>query len=166
MVPCLGCHRHIRFDTRACPFCATPLREDAAPPSRFAGVLLGLTLFGCGVESDGDTGDTVANYDGGTSTTVGEDASITDVNSAGCMTYAGPGCSYTDAEGGSFTEDTGAPSSSTSDHSTTSEENSGSSGSSGAATGDSTGSTGGDTSTGTGASEDGGSAETANFDVG
>ena len=38
-----------------CPFCAVPLREASVPRPAFVGMLLGLTLFGCGVKSDGET---------------------------------------------------------------------------------------------------------------
>jgi hypothetical protein len=36
LAPCPGCHRHVRLDERACPFCGAALATAAPPPERTA----------------------------------------------------------------------------------------------------------------------------------
>lgn len=130
MIPCLGCHRHIQSTATSCPFCGATSGEELAPRSAWPALLLGLALFGCGTKSDGEGGgDSVSDSDESTSISVGEDASITDVNSAGCMTYAGPGCSGTyDSGWPSDDETTDTPTTAWTESSSSGDDTSGTSG--------------------------------------
>ena len=66
LAPCPSCHRHVRIDETACPFCATALSPGEPRTLRrgrfsraavFAGAALVSTAAGCGGKSKGpDTG--------------------------------------------------------------------------------------------------------------
>src|SRR5687767_3270246 len=56
MYPCHRCRRHVMVGANECPFCAAPQRNGTGPLGGFAGVLLGLTLAGCGDDGNSETG--------------------------------------------------------------------------------------------------------------
>lgn len=125
MIPCLVCHRHVRTDATACPFCSSPLRDGAAPTPTIAGLLLGLAMMAasCGGD-DGDTEGT-SNTQGsatqGTTMTGGStgETSTTDTVSAGASDY-GTAITETDS-----LSDTATASDSTGDSSSGSDSSSG-----------------------------------------
>jgi hypothetical protein len=50
MFVCLGCHRHVRPEETACPFCGTAIQTASAPnPARLGAMafVVGLGLLGC-----------------------------------------------------------------------------------------------------------------------
>lgn len=64
MFPCHRCTRHVREESRACPFCGASLRSGPSPiHGGFIGAILGLALVGCGDPDPGDEegASTVAN---------------------------------------------------------------------------------------------------------
>lgn len=64
MFPCQGCTRHVRDDSRQCPFCGASLRSGPSPiHGGVIGAILGLALVGCGEPDPGDEegASTVAN---------------------------------------------------------------------------------------------------------
>ena len=140
MIPCLGCRRHVRADAKSCPFCLAALHDAPAPQSRWAIALLGIALAGCGTRADdGTSSDSVAdgtssqgsdsNSDDASSWSTGEDSATT-VNSAGCMTYAGPSCGgdWSTSEDGQGTAESSSEGGTTEGESSTSGDSSSSSG--------------------------------------
>lgn len=122
MFPCSGCHRHIapaknQSDSK-CPFCGT-VQRDVSAPLAFAGLLLGLSLMGCGDKNGGDeaaedTTDptvTASSEDTGASSGVSGTESTTQNNSesAEASDYAGPEPTEDTAEPESSGEDTTGP---------------------------------------------------------
>ncbi|HWB74646.1 MAG TPA: hypothetical protein VG755_06815 [Nannocystaceae bacterium] len=88
----------MRADAKSCPFCLAALHDAPAPQSRWTIALLGLALAGCGTRAGDDaSSDSIADgsssqgSDSAATWSTGDD-SVTTVNSAGCMTYAGPSC--------------------------------------------------------------------------
>lgn len=110
MIPCSGCHRHLRSSDDTCPFCGVRQRAERSPSATlgaFALVAAGvLGTVGCGpgqstdigdlttttsssstdTTTDSETSDTVFT----TSTSESETDSATDTNQTSLSFYAGP----------------------------------------------------------------------------
>lgn len=57
MLVCNGCHRHIKVEEPACPFCGTSIRTVTAPGPRKLGAMVfavGLSMLGCGDKGEDD----------------------------------------------------------------------------------------------------------------
>lgn len=140
----------------SCPFCGSSLRDAPAPLATVAGVLLGLTLFGCGDDTASETGASsqTMSSTAGTETTETGTVGVTDTDSQGASDYGGP----------STLEDTGLPQTTDTDGSS-SDSSSSDDGSSGDTTAaESSSSDSGSSGTDTGSSSsDSGSAEGADY---
>lgn len=158
MIPCLGCRRHVRADAKSCPFCRTALHDAPAPQSRWAIALLGIALAGCGTRADdGTSSDSIAdgsssqgsNSDNASSWSTGDD-SVTTVNSAGCMTYAGPSCGgdWSTSEDGQGTAESSSEGGTTDGESSTGDDSSSSSDSTSGGSDSDSSSSSGDSSSG------------------
>jgi len=129
----------------ACPFCGTALNDSIAPLHAVAGILLGLTMFGCG---DDTTNESV----GGTQTTTMSTSEtstetgtvpVTETMTNGGSDYAGPtSLESTGPLDTSSSEETVAPESSSDSSSSDTGSESGSESSTGTDTGSSSSDTG------------------------
>ncbi|KIG18864.1 hypothetical protein DB30_07200 [Enhygromyxa salina] len=111
MIPCSGCHRHVRTDALACPFCAVPLAVTPAPTSaRISSVALaaGLMLLACKPEPD-DAGETTATTGTDTDTTTSESGTTTDPTTTESGTTLGDGDGDTETDTESSGADYGGP---------------------------------------------------------
>jgi hypothetical protein len=92
MLVCHGCHRHVRVEEPACPFCSTVNTAIPAPyPARLAPLTLtaGLTLLACGTD-EGESDDmTTANSNGDTTLGDGND-DPNDTADTAVSEYGGP----------------------------------------------------------------------------
>ncbi|MCA9648339.1 MAG: hypothetical protein H6712_07425 [Myxococcales bacterium] len=95
MFTCHACSRHVRPDSRSCPFCGASLRSDPAPTHAgfVMGAVLGLALVSCGEPDTGDEGaSTQASTADGTGTT--SDPSATSQPSTVGQETATPGDTF------------------------------------------------------------------------
>ncbi|WP_146158024.1 hypothetical protein [Enhygromyxa salina] len=97
MIPCSGCHRHVRADSLSCPFCEVPLAAVPAPTTqRISTVALaaGLSLLGCtepGDPGDSETNAATTSAETESGTTLGDgDGDTQETFEEGGADYGGP----------------------------------------------------------------------------
>ena len=86
MFACHGCHRHVRIDELACPFCGASLSSSPAPAAGRTAVLvatLGLTTFACATRPVDDLSDESSTTAESTSTETTTDTTMTTVTTVG-----------------------------------------------------------------------------------
>jgi hypothetical protein len=104
MLVCHGCHRHIRSEEKACPFCGTSIQTMSAPaPARLGAMVfaVGLGLLGCTDKGSDDSMETETGME--TSTT----ATSMPMTETGMETSTGD-TSTGDGDGDGDTEESGA----------------------------------------------------------